>query len=322
MTTEAIPAEKDGRERGREGTRPPTSTQPGPVVALTGDMAAVDLVDADPVNADPASTDLVTVRPSTARRRGVPRWARRPVGPLVLLAAWQIAVWAGSASSDLLASPWTVVTTFGHLVGNGELPRAVAVSLRRAGTGLLLGGAIGVGLALLAGLFRLGEDLIDASVQMIRTVPFVGLIPLFIIWFGIGETPKVALVAFGVAFPLYINTYAGIRNVDIDLVEAARTVGLNRTGLIRHVILPGALPSVLVGLRFSLAISWLALIFAEQINANQGLGQLMNQAQEFQRTDIIVVCLVVYAVLGLTVDAFVRLFERVLLSWRPAFSGA
>ncbi|KLL10521.1 ABC transporter permease [Protofrankia coriariae] len=264
---------------------------------------------------------MTTVTASAARRRGVPRWVRRPVGPLLLLLLWQIASWRGSTSTELLASPWTVVTTFADLVGSGELPTAIAVSLRRAATGVLLGGSVGVLLALLAGLFRLGEDLIDASVQMIRTVPFVGLIPLFIIWFGIGETPKIALVAFGVAFPLYINTYAGIRNVDSSLVEAARTVGLTRLGLIRHVILPGALPNVLVGLRFSLAISWLALIFAEQINANQGLGQLMNDAQEFQRTDIIVVCLVVYAFLGLTVDAIVRLLERVLLSWRPAFSG-
>ncbi len=194
--------------------------------------------------------------------------------------------------------------------------------MRRVGTGVLLGGTIGISLALLAGLFRLGEDLIDASVQMIRTVPFVGLVPLFIIWFGIGETPKIALVAFGVAFPLYLNTYAGIRNVDANLVEAARTIGLGRLGLIRHVILPGALANMLVGVRYSLAIAWLALIFAEQVNANHGLGQLMNDAQEFQRTDIIVVCLVVYAFLGLAVDAFVRLLERVLLSWRPAFSGA
>uniref|UniRef100_UPI002AD4FB87 ABC transporter permease subunit n=1 Tax=unclassified Frankia TaxID=2632575 RepID=UPI002AD4FB87 len=215
-----------------------------------------------------------------------------------------------------------VVTTFGDLVSNGDLPKAIGVSLQRVGSGLLLGGSVGIFLALLAGLFRLGEDLIDAAVQMIRTVPFIGLIPLFIIWFGIGETPKIALIAFGVAFPLYLNTYAGIRNVDSNLVEAARTVGLGRLGLIRHVILPGALPNVLVGIRFSLAIAWLALIFAEQVNANRGLGQLMNDAQEYQRTDIIVVCLVVYAFLGLAVDAFVRLLERMLLSWRPAFSGA
>ncbi|WP_250283100.1 ABC transporter permease subunit [Frankia sp. CiP1_Cm_nod2] len=305
MTTQTLPTGRDAT--GAAGQDAGADASGAPAVP-----------DAPPGRAAPA---LTTVIASAARRRGVPRWARRPVGPLLLLLLWQIASWSGSTSTELLASPWTVVTAGTDLVTSGELPKAILVSLRRAGTGVLLGGSVGILLALLAGLFRLGEDLIDASVQMIRTVPFVGLIPLFIIWFGIGETPKIALVAFGVAFPLYINTYAGVRNVEVSLVEAARTVGLTRLGLIRHVILPGALPNVLVGLRFSLAISWLALIFAEQINAHQGLGQLMNDAQEFQRTDIIVVCLVVYAFLGLTVDAIVRLLERVLLSWRPTFSG-
>ncbi|WP_322753319.1 ABC transporter permease [Frankia sp. Cas3] len=304
MTTQTLPVQKDAAARAPDPT-------------------AADVPHAPATGAASASTPtLVTVTPSAAGRRGVPRWIRRPVGPLFLLLLWQVASWSGSTSTELLASPWTVVTTFGDLVSNGDLPKAIGVSLQRVGSGLLLGGSVGIFLALLAGLFRLGEDLIDAAVQMIRTVPFIGLIPLFIIWFGIGETPKIALIAFGVAFPLYLNTYAGIRNVDSNLVEAARTVGLGRLGLIRHVILPGALPNVLVGIRFSLAIAWLALIFAEQVNANRGLGQLMNDAQEYQRTDIIVVCLVVYAFLGLAVDAFVRLLERVLLSWRPAFSGA
>ncbi|WP_322760660.1 ABC transporter permease [Frankia sp. Cr2] len=304
MTTQTLPVEKDAAARA-----PGQTAVDDPHPPATGASSV------------PIPT-LVTVTPSTARRRGVPRWLRRPVGPLLLLLLWQIASWSGSTSTELLASPWTVATTFGDLVSNGDLPEAIGVSLQRVGSGLLLGGSVGISLALIAGLFRLGEDLIDASVQMIRTVPFIGLIPLFIIWFGIGETPKIALIAFGVTFPLYLNTYAGIRNVDSNLVEAARTVGLGKWGLIRHVILPGALPNVLVGMRFSLAIAWLALVFAEQVNANQGLGQLMNDAQEFQRTDIMVVCLVVYAFLGLTVDAFVRLLERVLLSWRPAFSGA
>ncbi|WP_239331399.1 ABC transporter permease subunit [Frankia sp. CiP3] len=309
MTTHTLSAGKDAAARA-PGPAPDTGTDSSGSGSGSGTPSL------------PPAPVLVTVTPSAAGRRGVPRWIRRPTGPLLLVLLWQLASWRGSTSTELFASPWTVVTTFGDLVSNGDLPQAIGVSLRRVGTGVLLGGTIGISLALLAGLFRLGEDLIDASVQMIRTVPFVGLVPLFIIWFGIGETPKIALVAFGVAFPLYLNTYAGIRNVDANLVEAARTIGLGRLGLIRHVILPGALANMLVGVRYSLAIAWLALIFAEQVNANHGLGQLMNDAQEFQRTDIIVVCLVVYAFLGLAVDAFVRLLERVLLSWRPAFSGA
>jgi sulfonate transport system permease protein len=158
--------------------------------------------------------------------------------------------------------------------------------------------------------------------QMLRALPFYGLIPLFILWFGIGETPKVALVALGVAFPLYLNTFAGIRGVDGKLAEAGRALRLSRTGLIRHVILPGALPQTLVGLRQSLGVAWLALIVAEQVNADSGLGWMINDAREFMRTDVIVVGLVVYSALGLLTDALVRLIERRALAWRRAFQPA
>jgi len=177
-------------------------------------------------------------------------------------------------------------------------------------------------LATVSGLFRLGEDLVDATMQMLRTVPNVALIPLLIIWFGIGEAPKIALIALATAFPLYINVYAGIRNVDVTLLEAGQTLGLSRASLIRHVVLPSALPNALVGLRYSLAVAWLALVFGEQINATAGIGYLMSNAREFFQTQVIVVCLVVYALLGLAVDLVIRMLERTLLSWRPAFTGA
>ena len=157
--------------------------------------------------------------------------------------------------------------------------------------------------------------------QMLRTVPAVALIPLLIIWFGIGEAPKIALIALGTAFPLYLNVYAGIRNVDLTLVEAGRTLGLSRAAMIRHVVLPGALPDALVGLRYALGIAWLALVFGEQINATAGIGYLMATAREMFQTDVIVVCLVVDALLGLGVDFTVRTLEKVFLAWRPAFSG-
>jgi sulfonate transport system permease protein len=194
-------------------------------------------------------------------------------------------------------------------------------SLRRVLGGLLIGGTIGVMLAILSGLSRFGEDMIDSTVQMLRTVPNVALIPLLIIWFGIGEATKIALIAIATAFPLYINVYAGIRNVDVSLVEAGRTLGLSRAGLVRHVVLPGALPNALVGLRYSLAVAWLVLVFGEQVNATAGIGYLMSNAREFFQTEVIVVCLAVYALLGLGVDLTIRLLERVLLSWRPAFTG-
>jgi sulfonate transport system permease protein len=156
---------------------------------------------------------------------------------------------------------------------------------------------------------------------MFRAIPWVGLIPLFIVWFGIDETPKIALVALGVTYPLYFNIYGGIRSADSQLVEAARMLGLGRLGLIRYVILPSALPGALVGLRYALSTAWLALVFGEQINADAGIGYLMSNAEQYFRTDVIVLCLAVYAILGLLCDFVVRLLSKRLLSWRASFDG-
>ncbi|MFE9458753.1 ABC transporter permease [Streptomyces californicus] len=268
--------------------------------------------------------DLEAVTPAHVRRSrlpAAPRWVRRTVGPLLLLAVWQVSSATGILHPDVLASPGTIARAGADLVADGTLPSAMGVSLQRVVAGLLLGGTIGTALALVSGLSRLGEDLVDATVQMLRTVPWVGLIPLFIIWLGIGEAPKVALIALGVAFHLYLNVYAGIRGVDAQLIEAGTSLGLGRWGLVRHVVLPGALPGAMTGLRYSLATAWLALVFGESINADAGIGFLMNQAREFFRTDVIVVCLVVYALLGLTADVIVRILERLLLQWRPTFTG-
>ncbi|MEV5683318.1 ABC transporter permease [Streptomyces sp. NPDC052164] len=272
----------------------------------------------------PGSLDLEPVVPAsvrTSRLRSVPRWLRRTIGPLSLLALWQVFSATGVLHPDVLASPGTIARAGSGLIADGTLPSAMAVSLQRVAMGLLLGGIAGTVLALVSGLSRLGEDLVDATVQMLRTVPWVGLIPLFIIWLGIGEAPKVALIALGVAFHLYLNVYAGIRGVDAELIEVGRSLGLGRWGLMRHVVLPGALPGAMTGLRYSLATAWLALVFGESINADAGIGFLMNQAREFFRTDVIVVCLVVYAFLGLAADVIVRTLERLLLQWRPTFTG-
>ncbi|MFJ9848481.1 ABC transporter permease [Streptomyces sp. NPDC101150] len=267
------------------------------------------------------SPELVRVRPVAGRRRSVPRWLRRAAGPVGLLVVWQVLSASGALPADMLASPGAIAATAGDLVSDGTLPSAMLVSVQRVAVGLLLGGAAGIVLALVSGLSRLGEDLVDATVQMLRSIPWVGVIPLFIIWLGIGEAPKIALIALGVAFHLYLNVYAGIRGVDAQLVEAGTSLGLGRWGLVRHVVLPGALPGATTGLRYSLATAWLALVFGEQVNADDGLGFLMNQAREFFRTDVIVVCLVVYATLGLIADFVVRTLERLLLQWRPTFTG-
>ncbi|WP_329276182.1 ABC transporter permease [Streptomyces sp. NBC_00691] len=279
-----------------------------------------------PPQSAPDISPLPDVEPLTpdrgpGRAPAVPRWLRRTVGPVLLLALWQALSTTGVLPAEALASPGTIARAGGELIGDGTLPTAMGVSLRRVAAGLLIGGIAGIALALLSGLSRLGEDLVDAPVQMLRTVPWVGLIPLLIIWLGIGEAPKVALIALGVAFHLYLNVYAGIRGVDAQLVEAGQSLGLGRWGLVRHVVLPGALPGAMTGLRYSLATAWLALVFGESINADAGIGFLMNQAREFFRTDVIVVCLVVYAFLGLLADALVRTLERLLLQWRPTFTG-
>lgn len=247
---------------------------------------------------------------------------RRFVSPAVLVLAWQAAAMAGLIPERTLAAPSTILATAWTLAASGELGRNLLVSLGRVALGLGIGVGLGTALALATGLSRRGEELLDAPVQMIRTLPFLGLVPMFILWFGIGETPKIALVALGTTFPIYMNLFAAIRGVDVKLVEAARVFGLDRRGVIRHVILPGALPAGLVGLRYALGVAWLSLVIAEQINATAGIGYMINDARDFLRTDIIVVGLVVYALLGLAADTLVRALERRALAWRPALVRA
>jgi sulfonate transport system permease protein len=224
---------------------------------------------------------------------------------------------AGLIPSRTLAAPTAILATAWELLASGELGGHLAVSLARVAVGLVIGVSTGTTLAILAGLSRRGEEVVDALMQMLRTLPFLGLVPLFILWFGIGEMPKIALVALGTTFPVYLTLFAGIRGVDPKLVEAGRVFGLDRRGLIRHVILPGALPSGLVGLRYGLGVAWLSLVVAEQINATSGIGFLINDARDFLRTDVIVVGLLVYALLGLVADGLVRVLERRILAWRP-----
>ena len=247
------------------------------------------------------------------RRFGQARW----LSPLLLLLLWEALAHAGLLPPETLAAPSSVVVTFAKMIASGELPSNLLVSLARASAGLAIGIVAGVALGLAAGLSRSGEAFVDPLMQIKRTIPALALTPLFIVWFGIGETPKIVLIAFATLFPIYLNLYQGIRGADLRLIEAARTFGLSQRQLIAHVILPAALPSLLTGLRFALSISLLMLVVAEQINATAGIGFLITTAREFMRTDVIVVCLLVYAILGLTADAGVRAVERRVLAWRP-----
>ncbi|MGX7677367.1 ABC transporter permease [Jatrophihabitans sp. DSM 45814] len=305
-------------------------TQPPPTVSAATavsdataqrDHAAFQARDPGPAVIETVSLSGQPVRPRH-RYRAVLRGLRRLTGVVLVIALWQVLSSSGRLPPTVVGPPMAVLRAARHLIADGELGSAVATSLQRVALGVLLGAVVGISLALISGLSRLGEDVVDAPVQMLRTVPFAGVIPLLIIWLGVGETPKIVLIALGVTFPLYLNLTAGIRAVDPALVEAGRTLGLSRFGLIRNVILPSALPQLLTGLRFALGISWLALVFAEQISATSGLGYLMISAQELLQTDTIVVCLVVYALLGLAVDLAVRILERLLLAWRPRAIGA
>lgn len=242
------------------------------------------------------------------------RW----LSPVLLLLLWELGSRSGLIPARILAAPSTVIGALWELTISGELFSNLLVSLARASVGLAIGVAAGTVLALIAGLSRAGETAVDPLMQIKRTIPSLALTPLFIVWFGIGEAPKITLIAVATVFPIYLNLFSGIRSVDVRLVEAARSFGLSQTEQITQVILPGALPSLLVGLRYAMGVALLVLVVAEQINASAGLGHLINNARDFMRTDIIVVCLLVYALLGLTADLIVRSIEQRALAWRPA----
>jgi sulfonate transport system permease protein len=253
------------------------------------------------------------------RRRRLSGIARRAAAPLLLLAAWQAAASVGWLDPGTLASPAEVWQAFTTSLSSGELVPSILTSLRRVLVGLAIGVSIGTVLGLVAGLSRIGEELVDAPLQMLRALPFLGLMPLLIVWLGIGEGVKVGLVVIGVIFPVYLNLHKGIRGVDPRFAELSKACGVGRWGVIRKVILPGALPSFLVGLRFSLGIAWLSLVIAETVNADKGIGYLIMQGQQYLQTDVIVMGLVIYALLGLLMEGVVRLIEWRTLAWRKEF---
>ncbi|WP_448662002.1 ABC transporter permease subunit [Sphingomonas sp. CJ20] len=242
--------------------------------------------------------------------------------PVTLLAAWQLASTTGLLPSQILPAPTAVVKAGAELTADGELIHHLAVSTARALTGLVLGGSISFALGLLTGLSPFARRLLDPTLQMVRTIPHLALLPLVILWFGIGEQAKILLVAWGIFFPIYLNTYHGVVSVDPQLIEMGRVYGMSRWTLFRRVIFPGALPSILVGLRFGLGIMWLTLIVAETIAANSGIGYMAIQAREFSQTDIIVLAIFVYAALGKLADSLTRGLEHRLLRWNPAYAKA
>lgn len=245
----------------------------------------------------------------------------RLLGPALLLAAWSIASATGTLDPRILPAPWTVLHTGADRWLHGTLRADIADSLWRAAQGFALGLTAGVLLALAAGLSRIGEAIIDGTVQINRSVPTLGLIPLFILWLGIGETFKVAIIAIVVYIPVYLNLHAALAGIDGRYVELAEVLGLSRWQFVRQVVVPGALPGFFVGLRLGVTGSWLSLVVLEQINATSGLGYMMFQAQNYGQTDVIVLGLLIYGVFGFASDSLVRLIERRVLSWRRSLSS-
>jgi sulfonate transport system permease protein len=248
----------------------------------------------------------------------LPNGWRRAVAPLALLALWQAAASAGLTSPQTMPAPARILSSFWTLIVTGQLWPNLLISLLRVLAGLAAGVAAGTVLGLFAGLTRAGEEAIDPTVQMARTLPHLALIPLMILWFGIGETPKIVIIALGAAFPIYLNLFGAIRGADAKLLEASAVLGLSWRETVWHVVLPAALPGFLVGLRQALGIAWISLVVAEQINATSGIGYLINNARDFLQTDVIFDGLLVYAILGLATDRLVRSLEHRLLAWRPA----
>ena len=264
-----------------------------------------------------SATATISTGLATLRRRFTP-W----LVPIGILIAWEIASTSGWLSTRVLPEPMSVAQAFWTLAASGELFTHVAVSTRRAAVGFAIGGGLGLLLGLLTGSFRLAETLLDSTLQMLRNIPALALIPLVILWFGIDETAKLFLVALGVFFPIYLNTFHGIRAVDKGLIEMAKSYGLSGWQLYRQVILPGALPSILVGVRFSLGLMWVLLIVAETISAEAGIGYLTMTAREFLQTDVVLVGILLYAALGKLADLAAKGLERWWLRWHPGYQAA
>ncbi|WP_321960689.1 ABC transporter permease subunit [Paraburkholderia sp. J7] len=240
--------------------------------------------------------------------------------PALIFVLWELAARAGWLTPQVLPAPSSVAVTAWHLARNGELFVHLGVSLLRAMTGFVIGGAIGLALGVLVGFSRLAQALIDRSIQMVRAIPFLAMLPLVIVWFGVGEVAKIFLVALAVLFPIYINTMLGIRQIDPKLMELAKVIGMKWPAVVRRIILPGAMPAILTGVRYALAHAWLALVIAETLATTKGIGFLAMDAREFLQTNVILLTMIIYAIIGVAADALVRSLETRLLSWHANYA--
>jgi len=234
---------------------------------------------------------------------------------------WEVAARAGWIAAQVLPAPSSVAATAWNLARSGDLFVHLGVSLLRAMTGFLAGGTIGLALGVLSGFSRLAQALVDRPLQMVRAIPFLAMLPLVIVWFGVGEVAKIFLVALAVLFPIYVNTMLGIRQIDPKLMELAKVIGMNWPAVVRRIILPGAMPSILTGIRYALAHAWLALVIAETLATTRGIGFLAMDAREFLQTNVILLTIMIYAIIGVAADALVRSLEARFLSWHANYAN-
>lgn len=286
----------------------------------SGNAVPASTAQAKPHHARPSSRAAARLSASgglSPERRLALSWAV----PVTVLVIWEWLSRTGVISPQVMPAPSSVAFTAWELIENGRLLNDLGISLLRATAGFIIGGSIGFVLGILVGFSQLAEALVDRSIQMIRAIPFLALLPLVIVWFGVDEVGKIFLVALGVMFPIYINTVLGIRQVDPKLLELGHVAGLGNWQLIRRIILPGALPSILTGVRYALAVAWLALVIAETIAAPYGIGFLAMDAREFLQTNVIVLTIVIYATIGVLSDSAARALERRWLAWHPNYAA-
>ncbi|MBP1995343.1 ABC transporter permease [Paenibacillus eucommiae] len=241
--------------------------------------------------------------------------------PVVVLVVWQVAVALELLNPMLFPGPISIFRDFYDMIMSGELFHHLGISVMRAMVGFAIGGASGLVAGIAVGLFRRTEHIMDPTIQMLRTVPLLAVTPLFILWFGFGELSKVLLISMGAFFPLYVNSFLGVRNVDAKLFDVARVLEFSRFHQITKVILPAAMPNILLGVRLSLSVSWLCLVVAELMGADQGIGYLIQDARAYLRTGVVFVGIFIFAIVGKLTDSLVRILEARLLKWQDSYRG-
>ncbi|EFM10493.1 binding-protein-dependent transport systems inner membrane component [Paenibacillus curdlanolyticus YK9] len=276
------------------------------------------------VQADARKQGVVLNKPASVKKGRSVKWKlayRAALIPAIILVLWQTLSTYGVISQQLFSSPLLILKQYISLIADGDLGRHLRISVVRASLGFVIGGGSGLLLGLFVGMSRRVEEYVNPTVQMIRTVPLLAITPLFIMWFGFGELSKVLLISLGAFFPLYVNTFLGVRNVDAKLFEVSRVLQFSRYRQIVKLIIPAALPNILLGVRLSLSISWLVLVVAELVGAESGVGYMIQDARSFMQTDVVFVGITIFAAVGKLSDSLVRLLEHRLLRWQDSFKG-